>query len=285
MIVRITGGLGNQMFQYAFKLMLDHRYEGHNNVIDTSFYKDRNIHNGYELKRIFNIEEKEINVSVFYRKVFSRLLYPFYLCNKSFVKTPFTLSETRFGFYNKVKSINPISNFIFDGYWQSEDYFVDISDTLRKTFTFPALDDKNKRVLQVRQPIVSVHIRRGDFLKASMYRDLSESEYYTKAIEYIHNHIEDPFFLFFSDDPDWVSQQFEYLPNKTIVNWNKGADSFRDMQLMSLCKHNIVANSSFSWWGAWLNNNPNKIVIAPSRYFTIENINEDHLVPSKWIRI
>ncbi len=288
MIIRVTGGLGNQMFQYAFKKSIERKFPHINHYLDTSFYKDRDVHNGYELKRIFKIHEEEKEVSILYRRFLSKLLYPYYKCKVDFVKTPISLNETRFGYYDKMAELPAKEKYILDGYWQSEDYFVQIRDDISMSFTFPELDKRNTEFLNSKKngyTLVSVHVRRGDFMKSSMYRDLTATDYYSKAIDIIVTKVNNPLFLIFSDDHNWCNSYFSRLENKCLVDWNKKEDSYRDMQMMSLCSHNIIANSSFSWWGAWLNNNPNKIVIAPSCFFNWESIDESHLIPKIWIKI
>jgi hypothetical protein len=134
---------------------------------------------------------------------------------------------------------------------------------------------------------VSIHVRRGDFFKnkkrIQRYGNICTNSYYKKAINIIKHKINDPIFLVFSDDIDWAKQNFTGS-NFIFVDWNKGKSSYRDMHLMSLCKHNIIANSTFSWWGSWLNNNENKVVISPSK---MNNKHKDfsQLFPEKWVRI
>jgi hypothetical protein len=131
---------------------------------------------------------------------------------------------------------------------------------------------------------VSIHVRRGDYLQLINERLLvCDSHYYERAIDEIARRIENPCFFIFSDDIEWCKIQFSYLPEKTFIDWNRNFNSYKDMHLMSLCKYNIIANSSFSWWAAWLNNYPQKIVIAPRLWF---NDRQDlSYVPPSWIKV
>ena len=132
---------------------------------------------------------------------------------------------------------------------------------------------------------VSIHVRRGDYLNGYYYETLGkicDIAYYQRAIGTIKERVDNPHFYIFSDDPDYVTENLT-IENATFVNFNRGNDSWQDMYLMSQCKHNIIANSTFSWWGAWLNNNPQKVVVAPSHWFA--NMDNDEIVLPEWIRL
>lgn len=248
--VIIAGGLGNQMFQYA--LLLSLRHEGVRVYADTSFYKYVKMHNGYELKRVFGIDEQLKSKGGFHL-LWLRLLdkfSPSVLCTKD-----------HRGFDNKVL-VCP--KHYIRGYWQSELYFKKIESDIRAVFQFKDIDENNIRIsseMKMKES-VSVHIRRGDY--ASFGMTIIGKEFYKRAISIIKEKVETPFFYVFSDDAKEAKEVMdESNVEYTIVKHNRGADSYKDMYLMSKCKHNIIANSSFSWWGAWLNINPQKIVIAP----------------------
>jgi hypothetical protein len=136
-----------------------------------------------------------------------------------------------------------------------------------------------------------VSVRRGEFANDPKYKKLigtPDLSYYYSAIEQIANKISKPFFYIFSDDPLWVEKKFKIKHQYQIIDWNKGEKSWRDMQLMSLCKHNIISNSTFSWWGAWLNNNNSKIVITPEHWFKGEfahTYKTTDLLPDSWIKL
>ena len=178
-----------------------------------------------------------------------------------------------------------------DGFWQSDKYFLKYESEIRKDFSFPSFTDRvNINLLSeiINSNSVSIHIRRGDYIQmnsAIESHPLCSIKYYQSAISKIKEIIEKPKFYFFSDDIEWVKNQFFSVENAIFVNHNKGKDSYKDMQLMANCKHNIIANSSFSWWGAWLNPNPKKIVIAPKNWFKDTSIDTSDLIPSTWIRL
>jgi len=145
------------------------------------------------------------------------------------------------------------------------------------------LDVRNIEILKevCERTSVSIHIRRCDYLQTP-FKDVSTIEYYKKAINYIEERIEKPFYFIFSDDIVWVKQNFD-IPNSMIVDNNKAKDSWKDMYLISKCKHNINANSTFSWWGAWLNDNTEKIVITPRKFSLLYESND--IYPESWVKI
>ena len=184
-----------------------------------------------------------------------------------------------------------------DGYFQSEKYFGDQRSSLLKDFSFklPA-GDKNETLLKdiLNTVSVSIHFRRGDYVnKAATFKvhGICDISYYEAAIAMLAEKQQGLCFYVFTDDPVWVNEHF-IMRHKTnynmlLVNNNQGTDSWKDMYLMSSCKHNIIANSSFSWWGAWLNQNAEKMVIAPARWFADTNIYdfEKDILPASWIKI
>lgn len=201
--------------------------------------------------------------------------------------------ERGYSFDQKVK--NAHSPVFFRGFFQSYKYFTDCEDEIRKLFIFPhdKLDKINRGLLEriVTTTSVSVHVRRGDYVEDKITNKVHGTcsrEYYESAIEEISKTDEASEFFFFSDDIEWVEKEFRGLAvKKTFVNSNIGSNSWKDMLLMSRCSHNIIANSSFSWWGAWLNKSQSKKVIAPKRWFRDpekERYAYD-LIPEEWIRI
>ena len=177
----------------------------------------------------------------------------------------------------------------YDGYWQNENNFLPIRDKILEVFSFPQFNDKRNIELAeliTNKRAVSCHVRRGDYLKDPLY-GVCTSEYYVKAIDEINRKVSPDLYCVFSDDVKWCKENLGEIIGKdkeiVFVDWNKGENSFRDMQLMSLCNHNIIANSSFSWWGAWLNNHDDKVVVAPNIWMNKPVVN-DPLCDS-WIKI
>lgn len=274
-IIQFSGGLGNQMFLYG--LFFSFQKKGINTKIDLSHYVTEKNHNGFELEKIFSLKLAYANKSenLIYSKT-SKLLH---LLTRYPYKEKF---QDQYIYNEKVKQIR---FGYLKGYWQSEKYFLDFSDDLRKEFTFPLLkDEKNIEIAnQIKSTnAVSIHIRRGDYLNSGRNFAL-DLNYYRMAMAYIYQKINNPVFYVFSDDMKWAEEIFNDL-NIILINWNVGPNSYIDMQLMSLCKHNIIANSSFSWWGAWLNTNADKIVIAPAKWMPHHESDND-LIPDGWIRI
>lgn len=181
------------------------------------------------------------------------------------------------------------------GYFQSEKYFIDYSQRIRQSFTFKNKPDElNSEMLnRIKETeSISLHIRRGDYvsnLTANSEHGLCSIDYYKKAVEYIKSKTEsrgNRCFFLFSDDPIWVKENMMFLGDEmVVVDFNTGEKSYEDMRLMSMCKHNIIANSSFSWWAAWLNNNPDKIVIAPDKWFVVDYYDTCDLYPDNFIKI
>lgn len=190
--------------------------------------------------------------------------------------------------YDAITNLDTKRDWYFTGFWIEERYYKDRVDKLKGEMIFPeAVDEDNKRLLEEIRggQSVSLHVRRGDYLSSTysgMFKSLGR-EYYEKAIEVVRKKFDKPSFYLFSDDPEYMAEAFDWLENKTIVNINSGDNSYRDMQLMSACKANIVANSTFSQWGAILNENEDSMTIYPSDYLKDEDTEEKTL--KGWIRI
>ena len=309
-IVKINGGLGNQMFQFAFYKALQH--SNNNDVfIDLSAYQGKQfqdginlLHNGFELPELFSITYQEAplkdvkKLSTQPTNLLNRVLRKYFTKKTHFI-------DKNFGFNEELISKPLPSNIYLEGYWQTEKYFSHIKDELLKDFSFKTpLSKKNLDILEdAGTETVSIHIRRGDYLKTQTLNVCSK-DYYLNAIKLLFSKANPKSILVFSDDIPWCKSDLkleEYITsvlklNNTkifYIDWNTGKDSYQDMQLMSKCKYHIIANSSFSWWGAYLDPNPEKIVIAPSvwnlrelnpsidRYY--KNSYND-ILPSSWIR-
>jgi hypothetical protein len=286
-ISRLTGGLGNQMFQYAIGRSLSLK----NNSIyklDISEYNSFKHHNGYHL----NIFENDFLIASnpeIYRLKNRRSLYSKIL-NK--LNISFDTHYREHDFYRFDKKIYNMNGQIYlDGYWQNEKYFKDKSNFIINDFTFkPEISTENLDHLNhiKSTKAVSIHIRRGDYISNinfSKVHNTLDLDYYKKAISIINTKIDNPFFFIFSDDLKWAKYNLDHLQNKKFIINNQGANSHEDMRLMSECKHNIIANSSFSWWGAWLNRHESKIVISPNRWLKVTKIDTSDLIPHSWIRI
>ena len=273
-IIRLIGGLGNQMYDYALYVAM--REKGrqvklHEFVADAVDTWNTTITRGSLLgcfpsvKFEFASEQEVQKMCGDNSNIISRALRHFNL--------PFGYKEKLYRETNPAEinlQILDMDNIYFDGYWQHAGYFENVTDKLKDDFVFQkSTKPEDVRALEQIQGSnsVGVHVRRGDYLKTpDLYGGICTEAYYKEAFEIMRGMVSDPHFFFFTDDPHWVKKQFK-LKNMLIVDWNDStAESWRDMRLMSFCQHNIIANSSFSWWAAWLNDNQNKSVISPARW-------------------
>lgn len=287
-IINIIGGIGNQMFQYAFAIALKRKHPNEEVMLDISHFNGYALHNGFEIERNFNIKlpyasRKDLIKLTYYAPNYklSRILRKLLGYRKTEYEEP-----RLFTFWNEALDIE--GDCYYEGSWQNEKYFNVYSEDVREAFVFKRpLDDKNLRLLKEIKSSMSigVHIRRGDYLKEPAYIGICDLPYYKNAIRYICDKVESPHFFIFSNDADWCRANIAPLcQDYTIVDWNNGTKSYADMHLMSLCKHNIIAHSSFSWWAAWLNGNETKIVVAPKRWFNRADITDGPQL-SDWILI
>ena len=255
-ISRIIGGLGNQMFQYAICRHLsiinnDELY------IDIRGFQRYKLHN-YCLSN-FNIKEK----------LYDTIQQCKYIVEKSI--NCYTYDDT---------ILKNKGNIYLKGYWQSEKYFKDIENIIREEFQpkKPLNNDLLKKIQNTNS--VFLHVRRGDFYTINeKAHGLNLGDYYINAIKHMLQNIENPVFYIFSDDILWCKQNIK-TQNSIFI---EGNTNYHDLQLMYSCKHGITANSTFSWWGAWLNQNDNKIIICPKKWTNVYN--DVDLIPESWIRI
>ena len=277
-IIRFQGGLGNQMFIYAFYLSLKHK----------SFFSLCNIdpldswfvHGGIKIHEIFS------NINIYSYK-FYRRQRKFY-ASKYLVPTTSYIREKHelYGVYNKSYFLPCSIVNIYEGFWQSEQYFKGVEKKIRKAFDFELkkLNQKSKEILIniITTNSVSIHIRRCDYLEHESFCDICNVRYYIEATNYIKQKIDNVIFYVFSDDIPWVKGNLD-IENIQYIDWNQGKDSWQDMCLMANCKHNIIANSTFSWWGAWLNKNKNKIVVSPNKWNNKKSFSD--IIPENWVKI
>ena len=272
-ISKLAGGLGNQMFQYAIAKSIAIK----NNdafKLDISFYSKQTLRH-YELK-FFTIEKSLDSGESLLSKVKRRL---------GFIPENYYREKETTRFDKKVFDYE--GNIILDGYWQNENYFKEIRDELLKDFT-PKTDISNEAKKHLEQICssnsISIHVRRGDYIHNSHINNvhgICDLDYYLKAIEYVNENTANTKYFIFSDDIVWCKEKFDFLDNKIFVDDTKSG--IEDLELMKHCKHNIIANSTFSWWAAWLNENDNKIVIAPKTWWAAKQ--DKHIAPLNWEKI
>lgn len=284
-IVQTTDGLGNQLFQYAIgrKLSLFHK---------TSLFIDNN--------HFLNNKHRQFSLSYFNTN--------FALVNnykKFALKYPVHFLKLKLGYFQRIKQVTGefkrneefSKNSFLQGYWGNEDYFKDIRDILlldlqlKKEYESQLFHSLKKEISKADS--VSIHVRRGDYLESknkAIFLNL-DSEYYVHAIDLIKLKVLSPKFFIFSDDIKWTRENLPFQSSSTIyINESKELKDFEELMLMSYCSHNIMANSSFSWWAAWLNKNYDKMVIQPRNWYKAQTFQAAYelkqiLYCDKFIRI
>jgi hypothetical protein len=303
-VAELTGGIGNQLFQYAAARSLAHK-----NNVQLKLSINRLKYNWYYnyCLQPFNIEENFISAGK----------------EKKLLKAnQISLLKEIVGGFNK-NFFEQKDNLYLKGYWQSEKYFKDIGPLIRKEFTFKSKPSgKNEDVAGLIQnsESIAIHVRRGDYVTidtaVKKYGGICDLDYYQKCVDYLSAKVKNPVVFIFSNDPKWVKENLKLNAEAVYVTHNSTRKHFKfennylfrnslilfknfivdksyeDFRLMSLCKHFIIANSSFSWWGAWLGNHPGKIVCAPSRWINaipdkikIADAEYKDLIPESWIKI
>lgn len=287
-IVNVLGGLGNQMFVYAMSLALKEAHPEEEILLCRRSYNGYPLHNGYELNRVFGIEAPEASLIQLAKVAYPFFNYKSWQIMRHFFPNRSTMSSGTTQIPFNYGEITRKDSVYYDGYWQNERNFVAIRGKVIDTFRFPEFEeDRNielaERLSSVRA--VSCHIRRGDYLKDPIMC-VCTTDYYINAIKEINSLAKPELFCVFSDDISWCKEALAPVMSESeviFVDWNTGSESYRDMQLMSLCHYNIIANSSFSWWGAWLNDNEDRIVLAPERWMNKPILNDP--ICDSWIRV
>lgn len=288
-IVRLLGGLGNQMFQYAAARRLALK-RGMPLKLDLSAFPSDPL-------RDFSLAPFNVQAQFATAQELAKVK------GKSFAGR---LESVLFRLRRKVtwtvmteKGLSPFKpallrasgNVYLAGYWQDERYFLDAADTIRADLTLKeALSPESRAVAGQIQSTesVSMHIRRGDYVsnpKTYRLHGVCSMAYYQQSVDLIAEKIAMPHFFIFSDDPGWVRDNFRLEHPATFVTHNGLDRDYEDLHLLSLCRHHIIANSSFSWWGAWLCSHPGKIVIAPRRWFNRPELQDFSPAPEDWIRL
>lgn len=337
-IVRLEGGLGNQMFEYAMARRLAEKHLS-SLKLDVSWFETQKLRQ-YKLQ-CFNIREefatsvevdaivgnysilKWLSLKIANKLGFDRLSEEdretklsisaiIYGHNYNFFKWWLARIKHKAGFHRSVIGLHQEGRYLrekyfhfdstllnapdciyLDGFWQSEKYFSDIEGILRQEF---ALKNTQTALFhQIAEKIegtrsVSLHVRRGDMAnhpETNRLHGTCSLDYYDSAIEYIVERIEQPHFFIFSDDPDWVKEKLKLNFRSTVVSCGNLFPDYEEMHLMSQCQHHITANSSFSWWGAWLNPKTDKLVVVPNNWFGdfVDEHDTKDLIPETWVRL
>ncbi len=267
--VKLSGGLGNQMFQYAFAAYLAEANGAV--VLNDARYKTLPSHHGMELRKVFDLPE---TLPI----VHERCRYG-YNEDSVLFRTVRRLTgvelRTRHVFFEHPGKSGLVSqkrmdrDMYFVGWWQDLRYIFPVEERLKRDFVFrPFPDGRNRAFAEgvlANRETVSVHVRRGDYLTVGAL-NLGESGYYRNAMDAARIRLQNPLFVVFSDDIGWCRREFGAKSDVVFADWNQDGDSYLDLRLMSLCRHAVVANSTFSWWAAFLNRNPKKLVFCPERW-------------------
>jgi hypothetical protein len=295
LIVELLGGLGNQMFQYAFgrsvstQLGLEVKFDVFN-LLDR-IPKPDFTYRDYELA-IFDAEVPIATASdiALYKALPSSRVRQFSsLIQRKLTKAQFFPEKKAFIYDAEVLHVG--RHTYFEGYWQTEKYFKPCELLIRKAFSFKQpLADTSRSLADkmLGASSVAMHIRRGDYVTnaaTNAAHGTCTPAYYQQALATLQERVEGINLFVFSDEPEWVKENLHFAVPTVYISHNQGKASYQDMQLMSLCQHNIIANSSFSWWGAWLNNNPSKVVIAPKQWMPGYITDSLDLIPEEWLRL
>lgn len=279
-IVNLKGGLGNQMFQYATGRSISIKNKTQFKLDISGYSNEKYLKpetpREYELKD-FNIEE-----NIASKEEVRKLKYPFGIISKAC--RFFNKKVLKKYFSDFHPEILKKKNYYLDGFWQSEKNFLEIRKALLNDFKLrKTLDDS-----VIKTNSLSIHIRRGDYVtnsSANNYHGSLSINYYKEAFDFICKNKKIENVYIFSDDTNWVKENFSFIDLPIIYISDLNYRPSEEIILMSKCDHNIIANSSFSWWGAWLNQNPDKIVVAPSKWLKNGDGPHKNIIPESWIRI
>ncbi len=293
-VTRLLGGLGNQMFQYAFGRAVAIKNNTHLllDIKELANKDAKHIYRNYSLNQLSIKAELlvgEIEIESKRKKDIPKNIFHKLIGKQKFK----SIVEQKFHFDEKMPF--PEDNSYLQGYWQSPKYFEAIENEIRNEFQYTAPLSKaaNNFLTDINNAkAVSLHIRRGDYAnnpETLAYHGMCDLDYYVRAINFVSSKIENPVYFIFSDDSKWVEENFNSaalgFDFKCVLVCKENLNQFEDLKLMSSCKHAIIANSSFSWWGAWLINQNEKIVVAPQKWLANTDINTDNLFPAQWIRM
>lgn len=287
-----SGGLGNQLFQYALYLFLKKTENRLHVIPDLNAYRHNAYHFGFEVHKLFNTDFADIirrteeyrnnhpssrqSETARVARIAMFKLRGYHTVYDTVANTPQKIHDT----------ITAHRRLILAGFFQNSTFATAVDEDLRGSYcTNSDLGDQCRKILDrcAGRTTISLHIRRGDYLDIPRYNVFNGLDYYHRAITHFKNTVHNPLFLIFTNDPQWVAEHLHIDADNITVTCNTGDKSYRDLIMMSRCCHNIIANSSFSWWGAWLNPNPDKTVICPTEWF--RGLPSSKVVPTDWTQI
>jgi Glycosyl transferase family 11 len=274
-VTKLKGGLGNQMFQYAAGKCLAEKHKDQLFLETSSLVRPLATPREYGL-HIFNIRAEITNKEEIIRA--SDIL--------------FRVHQIKRGFHKGVLECPRGGNIVLDGYWQNELYFKEIEHIIREEYTFKPIDHTAVDLLLQEQisstAAVCIHVRRGDYLLPEGSEFITAgTNYYKNAMEFIAKEVRDPYFYVFSDDIAWCIENLPLDYPHTFVRRDQLTTKYteEDFRLMTMCQHFIIANSSFSWWAAWLGSSDDKIVVAPTKWFRDDPAASKEITPTAWVRL
>lgn len=284
-IVNLKGGLGNQMFQYALGLSLSLKNK---EVLKLDVDGLERANRVGDIYRPFDLAGFSISATIATAKEIRELKYPYGTFSKAQRWLNFKLSKDKNVLF-RPQVLEWIGDIYLDGFWQSPKYFENIRQELLAEFLLkqPLSSAALQHAIRIKETnSVALHVRRGDYVKNARVQiefGSCTNHYYDIAMKHINRKVHSPTFFIFSDDIDWVKNNLSNHTNVVYVK-NPAISTAEELALMSICKHNIIANSTFSWWSAWLNQNPDKIVVTPTPWFNKIDYDQS-LIPESWIKI
>lgn len=285
-IVKLLGGLGNQMFQFALYEALRKRYPEERILLDLHCFRGYGKHRGFELDKVFGVTFEEASLGEIARLAYPYPSYQLWRIGSRILPVRQSMLKEKADFTIEPEALTRKGDTYYDGYWQHEEYFKDIRKDLLALYRFPDFKEERNRELAKQLSATSscaIHIRRGDYLTDPLRKGTTDTNYPEQAITRMKEGADPQLWCVFSDDMIWAKGHLGQLlpPDRTVfVDWNQEEESFNDMHLMTLCQHHIIANSSFSWWGAWLCNREGQTVMAPKQWMNMPNVCSP--VPKDW---
>ncbi len=288
-IVKIKGGLGNQMFQYALGRHLALKND-EELLLHISPYKGDIIREfllgGFQIKAKIASDEELKQINIDNDKFIDKIKNSF--SRKNYLKMRYINEKRKWVFDPDILKLT--GNIYLDGYWQNEKYFFDIRDMIVKDFTLKKTLNHEivRKLRQNKENSVALHFRRTDYVEnpvTNRYHGVCSLDYYYNAIMIISKHIENPKYFIFSDDIEWVKNNLKLEYDHIFIDFKPYLTDIDELDIMKMCGNHIIANSTFSWWGAWLSEKKEKMVIAPKKWLKNTSNDTSELIPEKWIEI
>ncbi len=288
-VVRLKGGLGNQMFQYALGRALQHR-RGDELRLDVTYLLGDSVFK-WDVPRTYDLDVFRIQPGFSYIPRLLRRASRTFDEAVAVPKTQTFVAESEFGFHPEILDLTAPSLYL-DGYWQSESYFAGIQDQIRDAFQFrmplsPAGRAMAQSIAGVNS--VCVDVRLGDYVAVESSRNVLGfvgEDYYRRGIEWIKANVPDPRLFLSSDDVPWCRRHLKFdLPTTWLDQDYAGWKFGEKLQLMTMCKHFLISNSTFAWWAAWLAGHDRKLVACPRRWFRTQSISTKDLIPPSWVTL